>query len=102
MRRFFPTEIIPFIGAVFMIIGALRLPYAYYNFLRGLITIISFYGIIAHLKSSKMMMLIYIIVLVMFNPVFEIHLSKTIWHLIDIVFGFMLLYLSYEPDGYKD
>lgn len=102
MEKVKPTNNIIFIGAISLLVGVLKLPYDYYIFLRGLISLISIYGIFINYKTSKIMALIFFISLLLFNPILPIHLDKATWRIIDFIFGLMFLYLSYAPVGYRD
>lgn len=102
MEKAKPTNNIIFIGAVSLFVGVFNMPYGYYGFLRGIISLISIYGIYINYKISKIMVAIFLISLVLFNPILPIHLDKATWRVIDFIFSLIFLYLSYAPVGYKD
>lgn len=101
MEKVKPTNIIIFIGAISLFVGIFNLPYGYYGFLRGIISMISVYGIFTKYKTSKIMVVMLLISLLFFNPILPIHLNKATWRIIDLIFSLIFLYISYTPIGYK-
>lgn len=102
MEKAKPTNNIIFIGAISLFVGVFNMPYGYYGFLRGIISLISIYGIFIRYKTSKIMSLIFFISLLLFNPILPFHLDKATWKVVDFIFSLIFLYLSYAPVGYKD
>lgn len=101
MEKAKPTNTIIFIGAISLFVGIFNLPYGYYGFLRGIITLISIYGIFTKYKTSKITVVIFLISLILFNPILPIHLDKATWKVIDFLFSIIFLYLSYKPIDIK-
>lgn len=102
MEKVKPTNIIIFVGAISLFVGVFNMQYGYYGFLRGIISLISIYGIFIKYKTSKIMALIFFISLLLFNPILPIHLDKATWRIVDFIFGLIFIYLSYAPVGYRD
>lgn len=102
MKKIIPTDIIPFAGAIALFLGAFNLSYGYYIFLRVFVFLISLYGVWTYFKASKMMIAIYIISLIIFNPFWKVSFEKGTWRIVDVLFGLIFLYLSYAPKGYRD
>jgi hypothetical protein len=84
------------LAILFLFIGILDMPYGYYEFLRIAITVISIYFVFIFYKKDKtLLMWIFILIAVLFNPLFVIHLNKELWKYIDIgsalLFSYILL-----------
>lgn len=102
MEKFKPTNIIVIVGAASLFLGALNMPYGYYSYLKGIISLISIYGMIKSYKASFFMFIIFAIALLIFNPLFKYNINRGTWKILDLVFGAIFLYLSYAPKDYKD
>ncbi|MBI9073352.1 MAG: hypothetical protein JEY94_17250 [Melioribacteraceae bacterium] len=75
---------------VLLLLGTMKLPYGYYTFLRIAITIVS--GIFAFqnfekmdTQNNKIWMIIFGAIVILFNPLIPIYLSKGTWAIIDIL-----------------
>lgn len=102
MKRNTPTDIIPFAGAIVLFIGTFNMPYEYYGFLHAFVCLIALYGIKTYFNISKIIVAVYIISLIVFNPFWMVSFSKGTWRIVDVLFGFIFLYLSWVPEGYRD
>ena len=80
-----------FVSAL-LLFGAFNLPYGYYTFLRIAVTLytllLAFY---AHDRSKTNIVILFIGIAILFNPLIPIYLSKDIWRIIDIVTAILLL-----------
>ena len=77
--------------AVLVLIGILPLPYGYYVFLRITVFIFSCYMIYFLFSQEKIpMMVAFIIIAIVFNPIIQIFLSKELWVVIDILVAIFL------------
>ena len=69
-----------------LLIGAFKLPYGYYTFLRIVVTLytllLAFY---AHDQSKNNIMFLFMGIAILFNPLIPVYLSKDIWKFVDIV-----------------
>ncbi|MFN4083187.1 MAG: DUF6804 family protein [Bacteroidia bacterium] len=64
------------------------LPYGYYRFLRIAITIISGVNAYSVFESdNKILFICFLMVAVLFNPIFPIYFEKATWAPIDLVVG---------------
>ena len=92
--------IIKLIMAVAMIICLLPMPYGYYQMVR-LGSAVGFIYLAFNLKSGESnMLLVYIGLAVLFQPIIKISLSRTLWNIVDLIVG-MWLILSVIRDGRK-
>ena len=94
-KKLIPQDIIIFVGSIVLFAGVFNLPYTYYNFLRVLISLISIYAIISKYKTSKIMLLFFMVSLSLFNPILKFSVEKNIWKIIDFIFGIVFMYASY-------
>jgi outer membrane protein assembly factor BamB len=87
---------IPCIITSLMLFGALlNWPNGYYMMLKIVVSIVSIYMvIIAYFWRKKLVILPFIIVAVLFNPIFPISLSRNLWLLIDILSGILFIVSS--------
>ena len=70
---------------VFCIIALLPMPYGFYILLRLVITIVAIFSIIELKKEGNQFWYFFIGVAILFNPIFPIYLSKSIWMPIDLI-----------------
>lgn len=98
-KKFIPQDIIIFVGSIVLFAGVFDLPYTYYNFLRVLISMISIYAIISKYKTSKIMLLFFMVSLSLFNPIWKFSVEKNIWKIIDFIFGIVFMYASYYQNN---
>ena len=93
-------KIITLGSSAFLLIGILNLPYGYYSFLRLFITCSSIYISLAYKEKNKnklnIWVIIFLIVAILFNPIFPIYLDKESWKIIDFLVAglFLLSYLT--------
>ena len=94
-------KVVIFIVVVFLFIGALPLPYGFYMLLRIIAcgafiwaTYISFE------RKGTILPWIFIILAVVFNPIFKIHFSKDIWTVIDFCSALFLLSVKNKIQEY--
>lgn len=81
-------------------IAILKLPIAYYTFLRIIVSLGAILAIYSFLKYKDHSWLVaFVIILILFNPVFPIYLHrKSIWMPLDVVTGILFLILGfYKP-----
>lgn len=70
---------------IFCIIALLPMPYGFYILLRLVITIVAIFSIIELKKEGSQLWYFFIGVAILFNPIFPIYLSKSIWMPIDLI-----------------
>mgnify|MGYP000873032782 CR=1 FL=1 len=84
--------IIKIILAVLFFLCLLDMPYGYYQFIR-FIAMVGF-AILAYFagnKESKVEMIIYIALALLFQPFFKIALGRTLWNMVDVTVGIGLV-----------
>lgn len=80
------------IAAAILILGAFKMPYGYYKFVRISTFIIA--GILLFLsyqKKNELWMVLFGILLVLFNPIYPMAFDKTIWAVIDILSAVLII-----------
>lgn len=88
------------IAALCCFIGIIDLPIGYYTFLRILVFLMSLIIIVNEFRSRGFWVITFILILILFNPIFPIYLYlKPIWIVIDIIVGILLLiyFLTLTP-----
>mgnify|MGYP001081088482 CR=1 FL=1 len=81
-------KILKLITAGLLIFAIFPLPYGYYQFLRLFVAIASgISAFVAYEDKNQGLAIIFAIVLILFNPLIPIYLSKEIWIPIDIIVG---------------
>lgn len=92
------------ITSILCFVGVFNLPYGYYTFLRILVFVVSLYLILNNksYRFSKNIILALILAGILFNPIIPIHLSKSLWRLMDSITGFFFfILLSKIPENKK-
>jgi glycerol-3-phosphate acyltransferase PlsY len=73
------------------VIAILPLPYCYYQLLRIFVTIAFTYALVTNYrKFKKYVVAIHAIIIVVYNPLFTLHLDKSIWIIIDLALAITL------------
>ena len=86
-----PKQVI-YIAAGLLFLGVFSLPYGYYMLLR-LITfgVFVWAAFLSFEQNEELLPWVFIIIAIIFNPIFKIYLPKEVWIIIDIVAGVILL-----------
>ena len=86
------------LSSAMLFLAVIRVPYGYYQLLRLIVTISSGLGLyVIHTKNkSQCTAVFFLIILLLFNPIFPIHLSRSIWRPIDISTGLLFLWFGYK------
>ena len=83
---------IKIIAALLLFIAVAPLPYGYYIFLRWVITIIAAISAIDSLSKEKVSWIwVFACIVILFNPIVPIYLTKGIWMPIDIIAAIIFL-----------
>ena len=79
------------VAAVLLLMACLNMPYGYYNLIKLTTTATAVFGIITH-KDNNCMVILFSIVLLLFNPVFPVfHFTRSFWVYVDLImFGLFL------------
>lgn len=95
MRNTHPLKLIPFIIIGLLLLAIVNLPYGYYTFLRIIVFI--YIGILAYqylIDGKYSRWLIFATIGIIYNPIFSIHLTKSIRIVINlIVVAIIVIYL---------
>jgi len=93
------------IGVILLIFATFQLPYGYYIFLRISITFIAAYLTYNLYKEDKTVWaIIFLLIGILFNPIFPIYLDKETWVILDIgtaVIFFISLITNLKLNGNK-
>ena len=85
-----------FLFSILCIIAVFKLPYGYYTFLRLSISIFSLVHIYQNRKDGySILNITLLIILILFNPIIPIYLTRKIWLPIDILVGLFFFFLPY-------
>lgn len=94
--RSFPSNLI-FIPVALLVIAVLPLPYGYYTLLRVIITFACAWLVFIEWDSAKSMTgwaWIFACMAALFNPIFEVHLTRGIWFFLDL--GAAAVFVAYS------
>ena len=86
-------NLIKVVLSVLFLLCLIDMPYGFYQLIR-FIALIGF-GVLAYQsyqKEKQTEFVIYLILAVLFQPIFKIYLGRTIWNIIDVVVAIGLLY----------
>ncbi len=86
-------NLIKVVLSVLFLLCLIDMPYGFYQLIR-FIALIGF-GVLAYKsyqKERQTEFVIYLILAVLFQPIFKIYLGRTIWNIIDVVVAIGLLY----------
>ncbi len=87
-----PKQVIYFtVGLLFL--GVLSLPYGYYMLLRLVVFGVFMWAAFTSFENSEELLpWLFILLAIVFNPIFKIYLPKEAWIVIDIFAGVILLF----------
>jgi outer membrane protein assembly factor BamB len=82
-------KILPLVFAALMLfVGIGSWPYRYYTALRIAVSSVSIYAVfLAYYRQKQLLLPPFIVIAVLFNPVFPISLSRVLWIVIDVICG---------------
>ena len=84
--------IVIYVAVGMLWIGAAPLPYGYYTLLRLVVTIVFVWAAyVAYQGKQNMLLYVFGLLALLFNPIIPIYLDKTLWAVIDIAAGIFLL-----------
>jgi hypothetical protein len=85
----FPTMIPSIVSAAMLALAVPPIwPYLYYQILRWVVCGLSIYSAtISYGKKSKVLLVAYALIAILFNPIAPFRLSKTTWSVIDGIFA---------------
>ncbi|SOE17227.1 hypothetical protein SAMN05877838_2122 [Hoeflea halophila] len=85
------------IPSALLILAVLPMPYGFYTFLRIAVTlaaVIAAYVIYQASQSLRWEVVVMGLVAILFNPVFQVSLSRTIWLPIDLLCAALFFYVA--------
>jgi len=86
-----------------LLFAIIKLPHGYYFFLRVVITVIA--GINAYFvfkEDNKVLFIVFLVIVILFNPFIPIHFNKSTWILIDLITGFFFGVIAFLPRNNED
>lgn len=79
--------------ALLFFLCLMDMPYSFYELVRFLA--LAGFGVIAYVeykKENKLMAYVYLMLAILFQPLFKISLGRELWNIIDVIVGIGLLY----------
>lgn len=85
-------NLIKLILSLLFFICLFKMPYGYYELIRfiGLISF-SFLAYRSYKNNNEIEVMVYIVLALLFQPFFKIALGRTLWNIVDILIGLVLL-----------
>ena len=87
------------IAPVMLFLALMKWPYSYYQLLRIVVSVTCAYLIIMPLLTKKSVawkIWTLAVILVLFNPVFPVYLSRDLWRIIDPAAGVALIFTIFK------
>ncbi len=93
------VDLVKLIAAIILFICPFDMLYWFYDIVRTLALIgFSFLAYDARKKKRNIETIIFICLAVLFQPILKIHLTKTIWIVIDLVIGIWLILSLFKKE----
>lgn len=96
MKTLSPAVIISAVAALACFVGVFTLPYSYYMLLRCVATGSAVYLLACHAKAlpdtGKWAL---VVIALLFNPIFKVHLGREVWQVVDPVAGLILFWVAF-------
>jgi len=97
-----PKQVI-YVTVGILFLGVLSLPYGYYTLLRLVaFGVFAWATFISFENKEKFLPWLFIILAIIFNPIFKVYLPKDVWIIIDIFAGIILLSTQSKLIKYED
>ncbi|MFP3836273.1 DUF6804 family protein, partial [Chryseobacterium sp. SIMBA_028] len=75
-------------AAICCFIGIIDLPFGYYTFLRGIVSVMALIIIFNEFRSRRFWFIAFALIFILFNPIIPIYFYlKPFWIIIDIIVG---------------
>ena len=82
-------------GAITLLLCLLPLPYGFYTLVRIITTVISGYlAYVYYSNSRKELALTFLIIAIIFQPLFKLGLGRDVWLVVDVAVAILLLVLA--------
>ena len=82
------------VTAILLFIALFTLPIGYYNFLRWVVCLTAIYTLIISYKADGAVnfgVWLFILIAILFNPIFPIFMSRSIWRVSDLIVAVIFL-----------
>ena len=86
-------------GVILLIAPIFSLPYGFYTFLRLAVSVSAIFIIYNSFKTNKgvnVILIIFAIILILYNPLFPVHLTRELWMPINFVSSAIYFYGFYK------
>ncbi len=81
-----------YIASIILIIGVFRMPYGYYKFVRiSTFIVAAVFLYLSYTKKNELWMVLFGILLILFNPIYPMTFDKSTWSILDVVSTAVLL-----------
>mgnify|MGYP006087014355 CR=1 len=88
-------KVLIYIASGFLFVGVFPLPYVYYMLLRFIACgVFAWAAYITFERNEKLLPWTFLVLAIVFNPIFKIHFPKEIWAIIDFCSGLFLVLIS--------
>ena len=80
--------------AILLLLCLLHMPYGFYTFVRFIATIaFCFIAYVESRSGNRNLMFLFIVLAILFQPIFRIPIGRTIWNIVDVLVAAVLLYI---------
>lgn len=80
------------LSVIALILAIFSWPYGYYVILRWLISLSAGYLAYRFYKKQNSMRYVFVLILLLFNPIYPVYLTKQIWVVLDLVVSMVFLF----------
>ncbi len=82
------------VASVCLLLALLPMPYGYYQLLRLIVCGVSIWAAISTSKTNQTLTVLYVLVALLYNPIFIIHFDRSVWGVINIITALFFGYAS--------
>ena len=80
------------IACVFLLLALLPMPYGYYQLLRLIVCGVSIWAIMSGCDRNETLILLFVLVVLLYNPIFVVHFDRTIWSVLNVLTAVFFCY----------
>ena len=73
------------VASVCLLLALLPMPYGYYQLLRLIVCGVSIWAAISTSKTNQTLTVLYVLVALLYNPIFIIHFDRSTWAIINVL-----------------
>ena len=100
LSKRYPLAIPAGVAAVMLVAALAKWPYGYYQLLRLVTCGAAAYGAyVSHSMGKSAWLWAFVLVAVLFNPVFPVHLSREVWQPLDVATAVVLVVAVFQVRG---